>query len=298
MTMTTKNQQVFGGDWTEDKLNRLRKYLGAYATIMRKQPFQYSYIDAFAGAGYRTVINDNTDEEQNSLLFPGYIESETEKEKIFPGSARIALEVSPKFSKYIFIEKNKNNISELNKLKRDFINSDIAIINSDANDYLNRLCKETNWKNNRAVLFLDPYGMQVPWSTIELIAETKAIDMWYLFPLIGVNRLLTVKGQILKSHEDKLNQIFGNTDWYEAFYQTSEQLSLFNEHSDTEKIADDQSIRDYFLQRLKTIFPGVAKNPLILRNSKSSPQYLLYFAAANPKGSPTAIKIAEYILNK
>ncbi|WP_375494674.1 hypothetical protein [uncultured Nostoc sp.] len=40
-----------------------------------------------------------------------------------------------------------------------------------------------NWRSNRAVLFLDPFGMQIPWSTIEAIAHTEAIDLWYLFPL-------------------------------------------------------------------------------------------------------------------
>ncbi|GAI54351.1 unnamed protein product, partial [marine sediment metagenome] len=52
-------------------------------------------------------------------------------------------------------------------------------------------CNNYKWQNNRAVLFLDPYGMQVNWETIKAIANTEAIDLWYLFPFgIGVNRLL------------------------------------------------------------------------------------------------------------
>ena len=45
----------FGGNWTEEKLERVRKYLSAYTTIMSKQPFRFAYIDAFAGTGYRTL---------------------------------------------------------------------------------------------------------------------------------------------------------------------------------------------------------------------------------------------------
>lgn len=289
-------KQVFGGDWTEDKLNRIRKYLGAYATIMSKYDFfQFSYIDAFAGAGYRTVINDST-EESNSLLLPELIEPETKK--FFDGSARIALEVSPKFNQYIFIEKDESNIFELNKLKNDFIDLNIQIINSDANTYLNKLCTETNWKRNRAVLFLDPYGMQVPWNTIKLIAQTQAIDMWYLFPLMAVNRLLKKDGQIKDSHRDNLDQIFGSDDWFQTFYETRGEQDLFGQYSNIQKTADGESIGDYFVKRLKTIFYGVADNPLILSNSKSSPLYLLCFASSNPKGSTTAIKIAKYILNQ
>ncbi|MEW6074198.1 MAG: hypothetical protein AB1726_16580 [Planctomycetota bacterium] len=52
----------------------------------------------------------------------------------------------------------------------------------------------------RKVLFLDPYGMQVEWVTIEAVAQTKAIDLWVLFPLgVGVNRLLTKSGEIPES---------------------------------------------------------------------------------------------------
>jgi hypothetical protein len=44
------------------------------------------------------------------------------------------------------------------------------------------------------------------------------------------------------------------------------------------------------------VFEGVARNPLLLVNSKNTPLYLLCFAAANKKGAKTAIKIAQDIL--
>lgn len=50
------------------------------------------------------------------------------------------------------------------------------------------------WRSfrRRAVVFLDPFGMQVEWRTIERIGQTKAIDLWILFPLgVAVNRFLT-----------------------------------------------------------------------------------------------------------
>jgi len=42
----------FGGNWTEEKLKRIKKYLKTYATIMNKQNFRFAYIDAFADTGY------------------------------------------------------------------------------------------------------------------------------------------------------------------------------------------------------------------------------------------------------
>ncbi len=45
------------------------------------------------------------------------------------------------------------------------------------------------------------------------------------------------------------------------------------------------------------VFEQVADNPLLHYNSKNVPLYLLCFAAGNPKGAPTAVKIAQHILN-
>ena len=60
--------------------------------------------------------------------------------------------------------------------------------------------------------------------------------------------------------------------------------------------ASFEAIGAYFVERLKTVFEGVAENPLPLRNSMNVPIYLLCFAAANPKGAPPAVRIANHIL--
>lgn len=81
----------FGGKWTRDKLNRLRKYLGAYTKIMARTSFRYAYIDAFAGTW---CLPTGTDE---SLLFPDLSGGDAAEYRA--GSARIALEVSPGFDR-------------------------------------------------------------------------------------------------------------------------------------------------------------------------------------------------------
>jgi three-Cys-motif partner protein len=292
------SKQVFGGDWTEEKLNRIRKYLPAYVRVLKDKKLKYAYIDAFAGTGYRELKDT---EEQGQLLLPELVEQEPRQ--FMDGSARIALQVEPRFNEYIFIEKDKNKIPYLEQLKVQFPDKsqNIIIVNDDANTYLKKLCINKNWRVNRAVLFLDPFGMQIPWETIVLIAETKAIDLWYLFPLgMGVNRLLTRDGNIPESLKKRLDETFGTTDWYDHFYATTGQqtlqLSLFENNSQIEKTANYESIGRYFVERLETVFAGVAENPLVLRNSRNSPLYLLCFASANAKGAPTAIKIAQHIL--
>jgi three-Cys-motif partner protein len=148
------------------------------------------------------------------------------------------------------------------------------------------------------VVFLDPFGMQVSWTTIPAVADTEAIDLWLLFPLgIGVNRMLPKHGQIPASWKTRLDSMFGESDWYSAFYEKQETPSLFGGMDEAVvKSADYSAISNYFVTRLKTIFPHVAENPLPLLNSSNWPLYLLCFAAANPRGGPIAKRIAEHIL--
>src|SRR5215468_858347 len=86
--------------------------------------------------------------------------------------------------------------------------------------------------------------------------------------------------------------------WYDVFYRTIKTPGLFGEEEMIEKIGDFSLISQYFVRRLKTVFAGVADNPLPLLNSHNNPLYLLCFASGNPKGAKTAIKIAQDILRR
>ncbi len=294
--MTKKHS--FGGSWTEDKLKRVEKYLKAYATIMNKMNYRFAYIDAFAGTGYREEKKDKSHQQISLFQQNDIKEIETYSE----GSARIAMQIKPSFDKYIFIEKSKKYFNELQRLKKDFPekSQQIQLINADANTYISELCNNYKWQNHRAVLFLDPYGMQVEWETIKAIADTEAIDLWYLFPLgVGVNRLLKKdSSKIPDSWKLKLTDILGTNKWEKAFYANSEIQTLWEKGNILIKDADFEKITKFILNRLKSIFAGVANNPLLLRNSKNNPLYLLCFASGNPKGAETAIKIAQDILKR
>jgi three-Cys-motif partner protein len=141
--------------------------------------------------------------------------------------------------------------------------------------------------------------MEVNWKTIAAIGETKAIDLWMLFPVgVAVNRLLTRDGKITKGWRNRLDAMFGEKDWYEVFYQTRREVGLFGEQMTTKKLGSFDLIGQYFVKRLKTAFAGVADNPLPMFNSRNVPFHLLCFASANPKGAKTAVKIAQDILKR
>lgn len=286
--------QKFGGDWTQEKLARVTKYLSAYTTALKNQPFNLIYIDAFAGTGYRNLDADD----KNHQLFPDQVGEDAEA--FHAGSAKIALQTEPRFAEYYFIETDPAKCTELEKLKLEFPDKakDIHIVNMDANSAIQNACSRS-WKKSsiRGVMFLDPFGMNVSWETIEAIAKTEAIDMWYLFPLgVGVNRLLKKDGNISPAWKKKLDDIFGSPEWENLFYKKEVVMNLFGEEEVTTKTSDFQQIADFFVKRMETIFAGVIKKPLPLCNSKNNPLYLLCFACGNKRGAGIALNIAGNIL--
>ena len=170
----------------------------------------------------------------------------------------------------------------------------------DANTYIKELCQTTDWKSQRAVLFLDPFAMEVDWNTIQSIAETKAIDVWFLFPAMAVNRLLCKDKKIPEKLCKKLDEVFGTNKWKQEFYQESQQISLFPKDHELEKIASFETIKNFYLERLRTIFAGVANNPLPLKNSKKSILFYLCFAVSNTnqRAKGIVLNIAQHILGQ
>jgi three-Cys-motif partner protein len=279
----------FGGSWTDKKLAVLGSYLDAYTTALKNQPFSKLYVDAFAGTGSRV---DNHRPSGPSLFY------DEDLNQLKDGSARVALSRSLPFDRYLFIEKDHNRFSQLAGLKDDFptMAARISILQGDANAELKKFCQR-DWRYNRAVVFLDPYGVNVEWQTIEAIANTRSIDLWVLFPLaMGVGRMVTNSGDIPAAWAARLNRVFGTEEWRDKFYENTTSEGLFGPEPKTQKVPIEEMGR-YYNQRLGTIFAGIAPNPAILRNSKSNPLYLLCFATGNPKGKQLALKLANYILD-
>jgi three-Cys-motif partner protein len=290
--------QKFGGPWTEEKLTRLRKYLEAYTVIFTKNPsaarLRRIYVDAFAGTGSRMQEPSATADSDLGLF-----EDDHDLRLFMKGSVQVALDIDPPFHEYLFIENDPAFASDLENVISSYpqLVDRIHVKTGDANGVLVEWAGCTSWRFQRAVVFLDPYGMQVEWSTIEALAATKAVDLWLLFPLgQGVNRLLTRSGPPTGAWADRLTTIFGTDQWKQAFYKVSGQLGLFDDDPHFEKDASFGSITRFFLDRLGSVFEKVAPNPLVPRNSRNNPIFLLCFGAANPKGASTAVKIARNLL--
>jgi three-Cys-motif partner protein len=294
--MGEDNLQLFGGSWTEQKLDALGRYLRAYVNVLKNQPFTRVYVDAFAGTGYREQRADGGSEGTifEDLTEPG-------PQQFLDGSARIALNVEPPFHRYIFIELHERRAAELERLRAEFPHraNAIEVRRADANQAIQELCGR--WESRmRGVLFLDPFGMQAAWATIEAIARTRVIDAWILFPF-AVNRLLTRRPEdIQPGWGNRLTKLFGTDEWSVRFYRKQEVENIF-EGSEmlVEKDLSFERLGEFYMERLRTIFPIVAKNPRVLRNTRNQPLFQLFFAAANPgRGGKIALRIATHILDK
>lgn len=148
----------FGGDWTTAKLAVLQGYLASYTTALKHTRFYRGYIDAFAGTGYRDACRD--DSENPSIMFQDM--AADQPQRLLDRSARLAFKTEPRFHKNVFIEWSAKRYVELCALKHEFPDKAdaIEVRQGDANQEIQDMCK-TNWTSRRAVLFLDPYGMQV-----------------------------------------------------------------------------------------------------------------------------------------
>lgn len=299
---TTGTTHRFGGDWTQAKLDVLKDYLAAYTKALKDkpsaaEPFRKAYIDAFAGTGSRTAREREASSAAETLLFPDL--AEPAPQKLLDGSARLALQVEPRFDKYIFIERSSERCAQLEGLKAEFptLAGDIDVRQGEANEVIRKLCSSPDkWRSRRAVLFLDPYGMQVEWKTIEAVAATKAIDLWLLVPLgMGMNRLATKSGKLPDSWRQRMDAFLGTAAWYDEFYKVKTEPTLFGDQQVQVKASMDVMAR-YFNKRLSEVFVGVVDEPGVLWNSANNPLYLLCFAVGNERGKEIALRIANHLL--
>jgi three-Cys-motif partner protein len=226
MRVSTEVEHDFGGGWTEVKLNAVADYLQFYTRALQAQPapdtpFETWYIDAFAGTGERTV---------GALALNHVDQTGDIFEKVrLQGSARRAIAVDPPFCHYVFIEKDAKRYSALQRVRAEYPTFDIQCLHGDANTELRNVFSNGPWQQpgrsglQRGVVFLDPYGMSVRWETLRFLANTKRVDIWYLFPLHATLRQLSHDyGAIDQSKRNALLEIFGTADWEREFYKRRE----------------------------------------------------------------------------
>lgn len=305
--MKSKTKKSWGGKWTEEKLDAFEKYVKAYLTIMNKHRDAYGwkllYFDGFAGSGTR----NQEDEEQEVKIAYDLFEEEITIEdlNVYEGAAERVVKIEASkirsFDHFYFVDKNEESCKALEqKLESYNTNGKKHFLTKDANDAVKMLAN-TLRKNNdcKALAFLDPFGMQIDWTSIETLKDL-SVDLWILVPTgVIINRLLERKIDQQKglAHADKLQTFFGMPeDEIKSLFYTEELMpTLFGEETVITKTKNSiRKIAQLYIERLKDVFPYVTEDPLVLFNNHNVPIYHLVCASKNK----TALKIAQDIINK
>ena len=274
-------QRRFGSrDSTGRKLDVINEYLKMYQKALSNTSLKTVYIDGFAGSG---EIPISSSEEK---LF-----DDAEVQDVIVGSADRALNVDPPFDSLTFIDKRRSCVDAL---KRRFeAHSYIGRVNfvvGDANERVREICNSENWRWQRGVVLLDPFGNQVGWDTIERIAATEALDLWYLFPAgLGVFRQISNAGTVDRTHEASITRLFGTEDWKSAFLKPSPQMEMFDDRSSFEKVVTPESAAAFMIERLRSVFKGGVLDEMIPLGKHSYPSFYLLFAWANPSERAKAL---------
>jgi three-Cys-motif partner protein len=294
---STAAEHRFGGGHTDDKVARLRDYLQAFTNALKHQGFVLIYIDAFAGSGDRTDVIPVL-----PLLDGDNAEPQT---VTVPGSARLAIEVSPPFDRLVLVENDPGRHGAVDQLRAEFPGREIECHRGDANDVVQKLCRMTPWrgaKGMRGVIFLDPYGMEVGWATVQAIAATQALDLWYFFPLMGLYRQAAKMAPSIDSiKRARLNRVLGTNDWERDWYDTPHgDKDLFEDGQTAIRMADLDTIERYVKKRLESEFKGAVLDPFRIHNIQRLPIASLFFAVSNPnpRAVGLATKIARHILRQ
>lgn len=284
----------WGGPWTEKKLEAFEKYVKAYLTIMNKYPYWKTiYFDGFAGSGSKG-IKKNEFVKQLPIL--------PQEEQVYKGSAERVIKIKDNlgFDYYYFIDRNASSLNKLRahlKAIPEANNKIIAFREGDANRYLLELSDALKKKKTSyaALVFLDPFGMQINWDSIASLKDTRS-DIWILIPTgVIVNRLLDKKGEL--HNIQKLEQFFGlnENEIRSHFYRTNIRQTLFGEAEVTAKVLQPiEKIAALYIDRLKEIWKHVTLQPLRLDNTRGVPIYHFVFASNNKN----AVKIANQIIEK
>lgn len=253
------------GDWhTLHKLEILKLYAEAYAALFSTQSYLEGVcIDAFAGPG-------------NGV---------TTKGRLYDGSPRIALTFDKSFNAFHFIDADITNINALNELAGKFPTKSVYTYLGNANRLLPDLLSKLDWHKTRALVFIDPFGLDFHWAAMTQILNQTKIDVWFLFPVQGCLRLLRHRPEDLKPENTRhLDNLFGNETWREVYHVSP---SMF----DSEDVALNTEKAEFLIKRyidqLKPITSFVTA-PTPFFDSRNIHQFSLIFLMKNDSSRAVA----------
>lgn len=264
------------GPWGEIKGKIIDRYLHAYLQILKDKHWCKGtlYIDAFAGSPDSVVRGTGA---------------------VLPGSTRRALNLTPGFTEYHFIDVDQRKTNELTELAAD--DARVSIYQGDGNEVLRSSIIPRLAYNEfrRGVVLLDPYGMDLDWDVVLKLGQSRSADVIINFPTMDINRnaLRRDASTIDCQNAARMSRWWGDDSWRE-FYRQDSQTRLWDDPAML-KYADNEAVVRAYCERLKSVAGfGYASRPFPVKNSKNAVLY--YLLMTSPK--TVAAKIFDEIAVK
>lgn len=218
---------------TKGKLEFLTKYLPALNKILRsKVPNRPRYyVDLFSGPGKCIDKYGNPCD----------------------GSPLIATKTRPPFTDFVFVDLNEDYCEALKKRLAGI--SNVNVKQGDCNKVVSEVLSMMN-TSDPCFVFLDPFGLDLKWKTVETLSEKRRIDLLINFPVGAVCRSMKKSGA-----EQTVTECLGSDEW-----------TVFRGRGRNLRI----QLRDSYMKNMQQFFEHTS--PKLFYNQKNSPLYYLIYA--------------------
>ena len=182
--------------WTCHKLGCFTDYVAAYAKTLRNT--NCCYLELYAGCGSCVCKGTDCRIEDSELR---------------------ALKTKPKFAKYIFVVRNRQNAENLKWLTTPYNTDNIEVIIGNCNnEKVIRQLFDLIPRSASSFALIDPPGYRkVHWSTIKQLAthgvdwKGNKIELLILFPL----EVALLRNLMRSECEASITRLYGNQQWEE-----------------------------------------------------------------------------------
>ena len=254
-------------DHTKNKLEALKRYIEMFLNATKNMQWRaWNYIDLQAGPGKVKIRRPN---------------------EIVLGSPLIALNAPRSFSNYWFVDSDSENIDALRLRIAQIEQNKIMTMCGDCNVVVDEIVKKINamdtvylegiWSSLN-LAFLDPEGLELEWSTVEKLASANRMDLIINFSTSGFTR--NVERALQSGNTETIDRFFGTVEWKEAYYSVK--------HEDGNRVR--RVMIDFYKGRLADlgyihVVDDLARDELVVKNSKSVQQYTLFVVSKHELGS-------------
>jgi three-Cys-motif partner protein len=241
------------GIWALRKHKAFGYYSQIFATSMRRKWECRVYLDIFAGAGKARIRGT---------------------QKIIAGSPLLSLNAEDPFDKYIFCDKNPQNIDALTRRVGDYFpKRNCTFVPGDSNNCVDEMLKAIpRYSKSYRVLTLcivDPYkASDIRFETIRGIAQRIIVDFLILIPsYMDINRN---RGNYIKPTCPYMDNYLGTDQWRENWQKRLSRKADFGLF-----IANEFCLR---MKSLGYLYEGTSDLLLIrMETGKNLPLYHLAF---------------------